>query len=112
MESSLLISPLEQVELLTGFYHNEWNLHPEYVKAVKNAICLASSSDGSLYGKTGTGQVNGENRTGWFIGFVESSGHTVFFAMNLTGEGACGSEAASRTLAILSDRGIYTDPSL
>lgn len=32
--------------------------------------------------------------------------------MNLTGEGACGSEAASRTLAILSDRGIYTDPSL
>lgn len=112
MESSLLISPLEQVELLTGFYHNEWNLHPEYVKAVKNAICLASSSDGSLYGKTGTGQVNGENRNGWFIGFVESSGHTVFFAMNLTGEGACGSEAASRTLAILSDRGIYTDPSL
>ncbi|MBO1680967.1 penicillin-binding transpeptidase domain-containing protein, partial [Bittarella massiliensis (ex Durand et al. 2017)] len=71
------ISPLEQVELLTGFYHNEWNLHPEYVKAVKNAICLASSSDGSLYGKTGTGQVNGENRNGWFIGFVESSGHTV-----------------------------------
>lgn len=112
MESSLKISPVEQVELLVSFYQNKWGLDPSCIQAVKDAMLLSSSSGSSLYGKTGTGQVNGRNRNGWFVGFVESAyGHPYFFAANLQGEGASGSKAVAITLSILSEAGIYSDPS-
>lgn len=107
MESSLKVSPSEQLSLLLSFYQNEWEFNPEDVKAVKDALRLSSSSDSVLYGKTGTGQVDGINRNGWFVGFVESPGHTFFFVTNLQGKGASGSVAASITLSILSEQGIY-----
>lgn len=107
MESSLKISPSEQLSLLRSFYENEWGFNPEYIESVKDTLWLSSSSDSVLYGKTGTGQVNGVNRNGWFVGFVESSGHTFFFVTNLQGSGASGSVAASITLSILSDQGVY-----
>src|SRR5699024_6817813 len=112
MESSLKISPVEQVQLLASFYYNDWNFDPSHIETVKDAICLSSSSGTALYGKTGTGQINGQNINGWFVGFVESSGHPVFFASNLRGKDAAGSAAASITLSILSDLGIYSDESL
>lgn len=108
MESSLKISPSEQLSLLISFYRNDWGFAPEHVKAVKNALCLSSSSDASLYGKTGTGQIDGINQNGWFVGFVETSDHTYFFVTNIQGNGASGSAAASITLSILSDKGIYS----
>lgn len=108
MESSLKISPSEQLDLLLSFYRNDWGFAPEHIKAVKNALFLSSSSDTALYGKTGTGQINGINQNGWFVGFVETSGHTFFFVTNLQGNGASGSTAASITLSILEDQGIYS----
>ena len=63
MESSLKISPVEQVELLVSFYQNKWGLDPSCIQAVKDAMLLSSSSGSSLYGKTGTGQVNGRTGT-------------------------------------------------
>ena len=112
MESSLKISPVEQVQLLASFYYNDWNFDPSHIETVKDAICLSSSSGTALYGKTGTGQINGQNINGWFVGFVESSGYPVFFASNLRGKDAAGSAAASITLSILSDLGICSDESL
>ena len=59
MESSLKISPIEQVELLTKLQNHNLGFTPENVKAVKDAIHISSSSFGDFYGKTGTGRVNG-----------------------------------------------------
>lgn len=72
MESSLKISPIEQVELLTRLQNQNLGFTPENVNAVKNAIHISSSSFGNFYGKTGTGRVNGQDINGWSIGFIEN----------------------------------------
>lgn len=108
MESSLKISPVEQVEQLVALYQNTFHFSSENIQAVKNSIFLTSTSSGSLYGKTGTGRIDGKDTNGWFIGFVESSENTSFFAVNLhSKENATGSAAANIALSILSDLGIW-----
>ncbi|MDQ9789844.1 hypothetical protein RFZ51_17300, partial [Acinetobacter baumannii] len=64
MESSLKISPIEQVELLTKSQNNSLGFAPENIKAVTDAIHISSSAFGDLYGKTGTGRINGEDING------------------------------------------------
>ena len=51
MESSLKISPIEQVELLTKLQNNSFSFAPENINAVKDSICISSSDAGSFYGK-------------------------------------------------------------
>lgn len=108
LDSSLKISAIEQVELLRKFYHNEYHFSPENIQAVKNAIKLEESPEGILYGKTGTGNINDENRNGWFIGYVETAQNTYFFATNIHGAANAGGQAASGiTLEILREWGIF-----
>lgn len=108
MESSLKISPVEQIELLKKLYNNSFSFTPENINAVKDAICLSSSSNGTIYGKTGTGTVNGNDVNGWFIGYVESPNYTCFFATNIKASAkANGSNASEITLSILSDLNIW-----
>lgn len=107
MQSSLKISPVEQVRLLTDLYQNRFGFAPEHIEAVKQSICLSSSGNVSLYGKTGTGNVEGQDISGWFIGFIETDGAPCFFAVHLRSEsGATGQKAAEIALSILSDLGL------
>ncbi|SNZ05506.1 bla regulator protein blaR1 [Terribacillus aidingensis] len=109
LESSLKIAPFEQVELLRDFNKNSFGVKPAYRKAVKASMMLEKKGDAVLYGKTGTGIVNGKALNGWFIGFVETKSDTYYFAMNLrNGNGnATGSNAAKITLRILEEKQIY-----
>lgn len=108
MESSLKISPIEQVELLIRLQNNRFGFAPENINAVKDAICLSASDDGTLYGKTGTGRVDGQDINGWFVGFVEAADHTYFFAANIGAEGdADGNTVAEITMSVLSDMNIW-----
>jgi bla regulator protein BlaR1 len=108
MESSLKISPVEQVELLTALYQNELPFTPEHIQAVKDALFLSSSASGALYGKTGTGRIDGQDVNGWFVGFVETKNRTCFFATNISAEDtATGSNAAKITLSILSALAVW-----
>ena len=108
MESTLEISPVEQVELLTELYHNEFGFSQENIDAVKNSLCLFSNGDSSLYGKTGSGQVDGKEVTGWFVGYVEQKGNVYFFAVNLrNSDNASGSAASDLALSVLESRGIW-----
>ena len=103
MNSSLKISPIEQVETLKKFYYNEFHFSPENIEAVKNSICLYSTPGASLYGKTGTLEVRHQNTSGWFIGFIEKSDHIYFFATNIESEkNTTGPIASELTLSILS----------
>ena len=107
MQSSLQISPVEQVLLLMDLYHGELDFSPENMNAVTESICLYSSGDGSLHGKTGTGRVNDRDVNGWFVGYVESDGRTCFFAANIkAAQDASGNRAAELTLSVLSDLGL------
>lgn len=108
MQGTLKISPVEQVELLTALHNNNFDFAPENVKAVKNAICLFSSEGKNLYGKTGTGRVDGQDVNGWFVGYIEAAGNTYFFATNIqAAENATGNKASEISLSILSDMGIW-----
>ena len=108
MESSLKISPIEQVELLTKLQNNSFSFAPENINAVKDSICISSSDAGSFYGKTGTGRVNGQDVNGWFVGLLETADHTYFFATNIGADSnATGGNATEITMSILSDMNIW-----
>ncbi|GGP11967.1 MULTISPECIES: BlaR1 family beta-lactam sensor/signal transducer [Oceanobacillus] len=110
LESSLKISPVEQVELLHSFYNNSFDFQEEHIEAVKNALQMDENDGSALYGKTGTGNVNGKDINGWFIGFVETETNTYFFATNIQDEdNASGSIATEITLAILKDKQIIDE---
>lgn len=108
MESSLKISPIEQVDLLKQLYLNEFEFSKETIETVKDSLLISSSENTSLYGKTGTGAVENKDVNGWFIGFVETSSDTYFFAVNIQKEDNANGKTASKiALEILTDKGIY-----
>ena len=108
MESSLEISPVEQVELLIKLQNNRFDFAPENINAVKDAICLSSSDAGTFYGKTGTGRVDGQDVNGWFIGYIETADSTYFFSTNIGADSdATGGNATEITMSILSDMNIW-----
>ena len=105
---SLKISPIEQVELLQDFYQNNFHFDRKNIQAVKKALLLSTTSSGSLYGKTGTGRVNGKDVNGWFIGYIETANNTYYFATNIqSSSGATGSQATEITESVLSNLGIW-----
>lgn len=109
MESSLKISPMEQVELLSKFYYNTFQFEDKNIQTVKDAMSLSSSNEANLYGKTGTGSVDGKNVNGWFVGFIEVKDNTYFFATHIqNNDKSNGSNAANITLSILKDKNIYS----
>ncbi len=108
MESSLEISPIEQVELLTKLQNNSFGFAPESIIAVKDAIFLSSTDAGTFYGKTGTGRVDGQDVNGWFIGYIETADNTYFFATNIGADSdATGGNATEITMSILSEMNIW-----
>lgn len=106
LESSLKISPFEQVDLLRKLFKGEMQFSAEDTAFVKQSIRLQEQPEYSLYGKTGTGNSVSAS-TGWFIGSLETNKGNYYFACHLQGENATGSAAAQKTLAILRDLEIY-----
>jgi len=101
-ESSLKISPVEQVILLTGLLENRWDFHAENVRAVKESLFLADTPAGKLYGKTGTAESGGSGGNGWFVGFLKGNEKDYCFAANLQdSENATGRTAFEMTVDIL-----------
>ncbi len=108
MESSLKISPIEQVELLRKLYENSLGFRTKNIDTVKDSILLSSSESGNLYGKTGTGCIDGKDVNGWFVGYVEAPDNTWFFAANIAAnDDASGNSAAEITRHILSKINIW-----
>ncbi len=108
LDSSLKISPVEQVELLRKLHDGTLSASPENAGVVQNAIRLSVTENGTLYGKTGTESVNGKNTSGWFIGYIERGNSTYYFATNIRQDDyATGTAATGLTLRILADLGIW-----
>ena len=108
MESSLRISPVEQVLLLKDFYTERLAFNDKNIKSVKNALKLSENNGKILFGKTGTGTLDGKNVNGWFVGFVEKEDNVFIFAVNVQAKDNAGGKAAAETaLAVLRDKNIY-----
>ncbi|WP_110955038.1 BlaR1 family beta-lactam sensor/signal transducer [Anaerosinus massiliensis] len=107
IESSLKISPLEQVDLLKKLYAYDLPFSRRNIDIVKKLIKISAQDDVILYGKTGTGNVNGDTRNGWFVGYVERNGRVYIFATNIQGqERADGANAKTITLDVLKEKKI------
>lgn len=78
LDSSLKISPLEQVQVLKKIFEGESIYSDEHVAILKE-IMLVSDDTKKIYGKTGSGS-NGE---AWFVGFTEENEQRVYFAVYL-----------------------------
>lgn len=102
LESSLKISPIEQVELLVKLYQNSFKLNPKNIETIKDSICLFSSDKETFYGKTGTGRINHQDVSGWFIGYFEIEQKPYFFATHIKADkNATGNDAKEITISIL-----------
>lgn len=82
LESSLKISPKEQVDILTSIFSGETEYSADNIKLLKTIMKIDDSNGLELYGKTGTGT----NGNAWFIGFFETAGAANYFAIYLDDE--------------------------
>lgn len=78
IESSLKISPLEQVMVLEKIFKEENNA----TAALKN-IMLVAEKPFNIYGKTGLGIKDDVVNNAWFVGFYEKGNQTIYFAVRL-----------------------------
>lgn len=79
LESSLKISPIQQVTALNYIFGNENPFNVKNLDELRNIMYIAELDHGSLYGKTGSGT----SGNAWFVGFVEESGNRIYFAVYL-----------------------------
>lgn len=82
IESSLLISPLEQIGVLKRIFSSRSPFRAEHVAILKRCMFSGRAGEWNLYGKTGTGRNHNSNRLeAWFVGFAEGrEGKIVYFA--------------------------------
>ncbi|MFT4146538.1 MAG: penicillin-binding transpeptidase domain-containing protein [Mobilitalea sp.] len=79
LESSLKISPTEQVKVLTLIFEGMTNYSAEDIKILKQ-IMKADNNEGiELYGKTGAGI----HKNSWYVGFFIVNNNTHYFAVHL-----------------------------
>lgn len=78
IESSLQISPVEQVRFLAQLFAEE-NQMTETLKD----LMLITDVPVKIYGKTGLGIKDDVVDTAWFVGFYERNNHKIFFAVRL-----------------------------
>lgn len=103
IESSLMISPKEQTEVMERIFGE----HSEYSEETQNAlkqvmlIPTPEMSDISVYGKTGLGVADDIVVDAWFTGFAESSKGNVYFCVHLgRTDGMDVSSQAAKEIAI------------
>ncbi len=78
IESSLQISPIEQVRFLAQLFSQE----NKTIQTLKD-IMLITDNPIKIYGKTGLGIKNDKVDTAWFVGFYEQNKYKIFFAIRL-----------------------------
>ncbi|KUO70180.1 MAG: class D beta-lactamase [Clostridia bacterium BRH_c25] len=107
LQSSLKISPREQVDMLKQMYAYKLPFSQKNVDIVKKIIILSDEDGIVLSGKTGSGVKENKGINGWFVGYVERDGNVFFFAANIEAEdGAAGVKAKEIAMRILKDKSI------
>ena len=103
LESSLKISPKQQVAVLDYIFDRENNFKTENLEELKKIMYIAELDNGSLYGKTGSGT----DGKAWFFGFMEENDNRIYFAVYLDDmqnkETVSGNKAKEITISILSN---------
>lgn len=85
IESSLLISPKEQVEVMEHIFGDHTDYSEETLEQLKQVMLLSgqSQADISIYGKTGMGKSHGIVVDVWYTGFAETADKRIYFCVYL-----------------------------
>lgn len=85
IESSLLISPKEQAEVMERIFGSDSDYSEETQNELKQVMLVPeeSGTDISIYGKTGMGKTDGVVVDAWFTGFAESVKGNIYFCVRL-----------------------------
>lgn len=85
IESSLLISPKEQAEVMERIFGSSSDYSEEIQNELKQVMLVPeqAGTDISLYGKTGMGKAEGAVVDAWFTGFAEGAAGNVYFCVRL-----------------------------
>lgn len=79
LDSSLRISPLEQVQVLEKIFEGQSDYNSNNIELLKSIMLTDEDGTQRIYGKTGSSG-NGE---AWFVGFAETAGKRKYFAVYL-----------------------------
>lgn len=103
IESSLLISPKEQVEVMERIF-GENSDYSETARDELKRVMLVSDQDRtdiSIYGKTGMGKAEGIVVDAWYTGFAETAEGNLYFCVHLgRTDGMNVSSTLAKTIAI------------
>lgn len=85
IESSLMISPKEQAEVMERIFGENADYSEETQNELKQVMLVSEQeqADVSIYGKTGMGKADGIVVDAWFTGFVESGERNIYFCVYL-----------------------------
>lgn len=108
IESSLLISPKEQVEVMERIFGDNSSYSEEIQNELKQVMLVSEQeqTDISIYGKTGMGKAEGIVVDAWFTGFAESTEGKIYFCVHLgrtDGMNVSSSGAKEIAIQIVSD---------
>ncbi|MDE6566714.1 MAG: class D beta-lactamase [Lachnospiraceae bacterium] len=108
LESSLMISPKEQVEVMERIFGDNSDYSKETQNILKQVMLVSEQerTDISIYGKTGMGKAEGIVVDAWFTGFAESAEGIIYFCVHLgrtDGMNVSGPRAKEIAIQIVSD---------
>ncbi len=85
IESSLKISPKEQVEVLERIFSEDSSYKEQELALLKDAMLVTDSGipDIKIYGKTGLGKTSGIVADAWFTGFADTGKEKIYFCVYL-----------------------------
>ena len=108
IESSLMISPKEQVEVMERIFGDNSDYSEETLNELKQVMLVSEQerTDISIYGKTGMGKAEGIVVDAWFTGFAEGTEGKIYFCVYLgrtDGMNVSSSGAKKIAIQIVSD---------
>ncbi|HCW7558643.1 TPA: beta-lactam sensor/signal transducer BlaR1 [Staphylococcus aureus] len=106
LEDSLKISNLEQVIVLKNMMEQINHFSKNEKKQLSSSLLIRKNENYELYGKTGTGIVNGKYNNGWFVGYVITNHDKYYFSTHLSDEKASGENAKFINEKILKEMGV------
>ena len=85
IESSLLISPKEQVEVMERIFSDNTAYSEETRNQLKQVMLLSEQNEADIliYGKTGMGKAQGIVVDSWFTGFADAADKRIYFCVYL-----------------------------
>lgn len=84
LSGGLRISPMQQIDVLRRLYHQDLPFSATAMNTVKDIMVTERTDAYVLRAKTGLAILNGDENTGWWVGWVEHGSNVTMFATVLT----------------------------